>query len=93
MVWTGLLPDISISGRVAVITGVDKLWGTNVHATDLRAAAALLVAGLMADGETAISNVHHIDRGYENLIEKLEKLGANVKRVNVDYDIMGTHRD
>ncbi|MCK5130082.1 MAG: UDP-N-acetylglucosamine 1-carboxyvinyltransferase, partial [Clostridiales bacterium] len=85
--------DISVNGDVAVITGVDNLWGTDVKATDLRAAAALIVAGLMADGETAISNVHHIDRGYENLEAKLKSLGADVRRVKVygndDDDIQG----
>ncbi len=73
--------DISVNGEVAVITGVDELWGTEVKATDLRAAAALIVAGLAAKGETSISNVQYIDRGYEKLEEKLLKLGADVKRV------------
>lgn len=73
--------NISVNGEVAVITGVEKLWGTDVKATDLRAGAAMLVAGLMADGETTISNVFYIDRGYEKLEEKLKSLGADVKRV------------
>lgn len=75
--------NISVNGEVAVITGVEKLWGTDVKATDLRAGAAMLVAGLMADGETTISNVFYIDRGYEKLEEKLKNLGADVKRIKV----------
>ena len=73
--------NISVNGDVAVITGVDKLWGTEVRATDLRAAASLLVAGLMADGETIISNVDYIDRGYERIEDKLKSLGADVTRI------------
>jgi UDP-N-acetylglucosamine 1-carboxyvinyltransferase len=73
--------NISVNGEVAVITGVEKLWGTDVKATDLRAGAALLVAGLMADGETTISNVFYIDRGYEKLEQKLINLGADVSRI------------
>jgi len=67
-----------------MIEGVDKLWGTQVTATDLRAGAALVVAGLMADGETTISNVKYIDRGYDHLTEKLAVLGADVKRIIAD---------
>jgi len=75
--------NISVNGDVAVITGVENLWGTEVKATDLRAAAALIVAGLIADGETFISNMHHIDRGYEKLDEKLKTLGADVRRIKI----------
>lgn len=71
----------SVSGRVAVIEGVDKLTGAPVAASDLRAGAALVVAGLMAEGETTISNVWHIDRGYDHIEEKLKTLGARIQRI------------
>ena len=73
--------DIMISGKTAVITGGDKLQGTDVCANDLRAGAALVIAGLAAEGTTRIENIHFIERGYERLIEKLTALGADIKRV------------
>ncbi|MER3466916.1 MAG: UDP-N-acetylglucosamine 1-carboxyvinyltransferase, partial [Armatimonadota bacterium] len=72
---------IRLEGRTAVITGVDHLQGTVVEATDLRAGAALVIAGLAARGETIVKNVQHIDRGYENLEETLRCLGARVERI------------
>ncbi|MEM4408194.1 MAG: hypothetical protein QXI19_05560, partial [Candidatus Caldarchaeum sp.] len=72
---------IRLEGRTSVITGVDHLHGTVVESTDLRAGAALAIAGLMAQGETIIKNVHHIDRGYENFDENLRSLGADVQRL------------
>lgn len=72
---------IRLEGRTCVITGVDHLQGTVVEASDLRAGAALVVAGLAARGETIVKNVHHIDRGYENLEETLRLLGAQIERV------------
>jgi UDP-N-acetylglucosamine 1-carboxyvinyltransferase len=72
---------IKVEGRVAVIEGVNKLSGAPVFATDLRAGAAMVVAGLVAEGRTEISNIDHIDRGYEKLEEKLINLGAVIKRV------------
>lgn len=72
---------IKIEGRTAIVQGVRNLNGAEVKATDLRAGAAMLLAGLAAEGETAISNIHHIDRGYENLIQKLQGIGAKIKRV------------
>jgi UDP-N-acetylglucosamine 1-carboxyvinyltransferase len=69
---------IEISGQTARVLGDDKLRGANVRATDLRSGAALIVAALAADGETVITDVHHIDRGYENYVEKLKALGAEV---------------
>jgi UDP-N-acetylglucosamine 1-carboxyvinyltransferase len=72
--------QIRISDRVAFIEGVDKLWGTAVTATDLRAGAALIVAGLMSEGETVIHNSKYIDRGYENIDAKLLSLGADIRR-------------
>lgn len=71
-------------GNVSIITGVESLSGTSVEATDLRAGASLVLAGLAAQGETTISNVHFIDRGYENLEDNLAQLGATVRRVPLD---------
>ncbi len=73
--------NIKVEGRVAIIEGVHKLTGASVYATDLRAGAAMVVAGLAAEGKTLISNVNYIDRGYERLEEKLINLGAKVRRL------------
>jgi UDP-N-acetylglucosamine 1-carboxyvinyltransferase len=73
--------DIRIDGHHAVIKGVDHLIGTAVTAPDIRAGAALVVAGLAAHGETIISEIHHIDRGYDDLVGRLSGLGADVTRV------------
>jgi len=73
--------DITIEGRAAVIKGVPKLSGAFVEATDLRAGAALMLAGLVADDITVVENIGHIDRGYENIEEKLKTLGAKIIRV------------
>ena len=72
---------ITAQGKVAFFEGVDKLVGAPVYATDLRAGAALIIAGIVAEGETQIYNIEHIDRGYENIEEKFKKLGAKIKRV------------
>lgn len=72
---------IKIEGRTAIVQGVKRLTGAQVKATDLRAGAALVLAALAAEGETEISNLCHIDRGYENLIEKLQDIGADIHRV------------
>ena len=74
--------EIIINGKTAMVTGVEKLRGTNVTARDLRAGAALIIAGLAAEGTTRLKNVHFVERGYENIIEKLTALGANIKRVD-----------
>lgn len=74
---------ISVEGRVAVIEGINRLSGAPVFATDLRAGAAMVVAGLAAEGQTEISNIEHIDRGYERLEDKLRSLGAKIHRVKV----------
>ncbi len=74
--------DIEISGSTAVVRGVRKLQGANVMATDLRASASLLIAGLVAEGETRIDRIYHLDRGYECIEEKLAQLGARIKRVH-----------
>ena len=73
--------DIVIEGRSAVVKGVPKLSGAPVMATDLRASASLILAGLAAEGQTTISRIYHLDRGYENIEEKLSALGADIKRV------------
>ncbi len=71
---------ISVNGRTAFIEGVKKLSGTTVHTSDLRAGAALVIAGLAAEGSTVVSDVSHIDRGYERLERDLQKLGAKIER-------------
>ena len=72
--------NIKIKGRNAIVRGVEKLSGAPVVAPDLRAAAALILAGLVADGETEISGIQYLDRGYEHLVEKLHSLGADIRR-------------
>ena len=73
--------QMQLEGATAVIQGVDRLFGAQVMASDLRASAALVLAGLKADGVTEVSRVYHIDRGYERLDEKLSELGAHIERV------------
>ena len=75
--------DITVSGNTALIKGVKKLSGAPVMATDLRASASLVLAGLVAKGTTEINRVYHLDRGYEALDKKLSKLGAAIRRVKV----------
>ncbi len=72
--------DIKIDGKSAIVQGVSNLTSAPVKASDLRAGAALVLAGLVADGVTEISNIYHIDRGYENIEEKFSKLGAKISR-------------
>jgi UDP-N-acetylglucosamine 1-carboxyvinyltransferase len=72
--------DISVSGRSAHVRGVSGLMGAPVMATDLRASAGLLVAGLAAEGDTVVNRVYHIDRGYERIEAKLRSLGAEIAR-------------
>ena len=73
--------DIQLEGNTAVIRGVDRLTGAPVMATDLRASASLVLAGLVAEGDTVVEQIYHIDRGYESIEEKLAKLGARIRRV------------
>ncbi|MBY6790337.1 UDP-N-acetylglucosamine 1-carboxyvinyltransferase [Clostridium botulinum] len=75
--------NIKIDGRTAIIDGVPKLTGTKVKSTDLRAGAAMILAGLAAEGETEIGDIYHIDRGYVNVEEKFRKLGAEIYRIDV----------
>jgi len=70
--------NIKIEGNTAIVNGLNNLTGTKVKATDLRAGAALILAGLIADGETEITEVHHIKRGYADIVEKLQSVGANI---------------
>jgi UDP-N-acetylglucosamine 1-carboxyvinyltransferase len=74
--------NIKIDGRTSVVEGVPKLTGCQVKATDLRAGAAMVLAGLVAEGETQIGYIHHIDRGYDHLVEKLVGLGADIRRID-----------
>ena len=74
--------DIRVDGHTAVVRGVQKLSGAPVMATDLRASASLILAGLVAEGETIIDRIYHLDRGYENIEEKLSGLGARIRRIS-----------
>jgi len=74
--------EITLEGSTAVVKGVEKLSGAEVMASDLRASAALILAGLVAEGETVVSRVYHLDRGYQNMVEKLRSLGADIQRIN-----------
>jgi len=74
--------DIAIQGNIAVVRGVERLQGATVMATDLRASASLVIAGLVAEGETTIERIYHLDRGYEALEIKLGALGARVERIS-----------
>jgi len=74
--------DIEISGNTAIVRGVPRLQGATVMATDLRASASLVIGGLIAEGETLVDRIYHLDRGYEAIEEKLVRLGARIKRVH-----------
>ena len=73
--------DIQINGKTAIVTGQEKLYGAQVYAHDLRAGAALIIAGLAAEGTTKVENIHFVERGYENIVEKMVGLGANIQRI------------
>ena len=73
--------NIDIDGHTAVVRGVEKLSGATVMATDLRASASLVIAGLAAEGETLVERIYHLDRGYERMEHKLRALGANIERI------------
>nr|MCR4945017.1 UDP-N-acetylglucosamine 1-carboxyvinyltransferase [Clostridium sp.] len=72
--------NLKIDGRSVFIEGVDRLTGCEVRATDLRAGAAMILAGLVAEGKTIVGDIYHIDRGYVNIEKKFRKLGANIYR-------------
>lgn len=74
--------DIAAHGNTAIVKGVDKLYGSPVKAHDLRAGAAMIIAGLVAEGETEVYDIHHILRGYEDIVTKFKNLGADIKYVN-----------
>jgi UDP-N-acetylglucosamine 1-carboxyvinyltransferase len=74
--------DIEISGNTAIVRGVPRLQGATVMATDLRASASLVIGGLIAEGETLVDRIYHLDRGYEAIEEKLARLGARIRRVH-----------
>ncbi len=72
---------IKLEGNTAIITGVERLKSAPVMATDLRASASLVIAALVADGDTIVDRIYHIDRGYECIEEKMQQLGANIRRI------------
>ena len=74
--------NIIINGKTASVTGTSRLHGTTVYAKDLRAGAALIIAGLSAEGTTYVENIHYVERGYEHIIDKLTALGANIRRID-----------
>jgi UDP-N-acetylglucosamine 1-carboxyvinyltransferase len=78
--------DIRVQGSTAIVTGVPHLSGAPVMATDLRASASLVLAGLAAEGQTVISRSYHLERGYEDLVGKLAAMGALVREVDLDED-------
>lgn len=78
--------NIRVEGQLSIIDGVPKLMGTSVRALDLRAGAAMIIAGLMAEGSTEVTDIYHIDRGYENFEDKFISLGADIKRIQVVQD-------
>ncbi|MEG0338754.1 MAG: UDP-N-acetylglucosamine 1-carboxyvinyltransferase, partial [Oscillospiraceae bacterium] len=79
--------NIQVDGRVAVIEGVQELFSAPVRATDLRAGAALVVAALCVNGISEVDEIEHIERGYENIVEKLRSLGADIKRVQIPSNV------
>ena len=79
--------NIRVEGKLAIIDGVDKLHGSRVKATDLRGGAAMIIAGLMADGTTEITDIYHIDRGYESFEQKFIGLGGDIHRVQFTEDV------
>ena len=74
---------VQVNGNIAVIEGVEVLKGAPVKAVDLRAGAAMIIAGLAAEGKTEIEDIKYIDRGYEDVVEKLKRVGADIKRIEV----------
>jgi UDP-N-acetylglucosamine 1-carboxyvinyltransferase len=73
--------NIQLEGNTAICTGVDRLTAAPVMATDLRASAGLVLAGLAAEGQTLVDRIYHVDRGYERIEEKLRQLGASIRRI------------
>ena len=82
--------DIQVDGKSAIISGTERLKAAPVKADDLRAGAAMIIAGLVAEGQTEITDIEYIDRGYEQVVEKLTAVGADIKRVsdeNLGYSL------
>ena len=77
---TRLGANVQADGRIAHVQGVETLYGATVMATDLRASASLVLAGLIAEGQTEVLRVYHLDRGYAKLVEKMQSLGATIGR-------------
>ena len=77
--------SISLDGQVATVEGVETLTGAEVMATDLRASVSLVIAGLVAEGETTVNRVYHLDRGFDQLEDKLSACGANIERVSGEH--------
>jgi len=75
--------DIETHSNTAIVAGVGQLSGASVMATDLRASASLVIAGLVADGETIVRRVYHLDRGYQAIEKKLAQVGADIARINI----------
>ena len=73
--------NIQIDGKVALVEGVPRLSGATVMATDLRASASLVIAGLVAEGDTVVDRIYHLDRGYDQMESKLRALGADIQRI------------
>jgi len=73
--------NVEVQGGTATVTGVEKMNGAQVMATDLRASVSLILAGLRAEGETQVNRVYHLDRGYERIEQKLSAVGATIERV------------
>ena len=78
--------SIQVEGKAAIVTGVPKLQGAPIRADDLRAGAAMLIAGMCAEGRTVIEEIYHIERGYEKVVEKLRGVGVDIEKVNFPDD-------
>ena len=83
--------NIQVDGKIAIIEGVEKLSGAPMEACDLRAGAAMIIAGLAAEGVSEITNIKHIERGYEDIIEKLSGIGADIKVVEVPDPVVSAN--
>jgi UDP-N-acetylglucosamine 1-carboxyvinyltransferase len=84
---------IRMEGRVAVIDGVERLYGAEVVSPDLRGGAALVLAGLCAEGITEVGNIKHVERGYEDLVQKLRSLGAAIQKVSQEDEPLKQHEE
>jgi UDP-N-acetylglucosamine 1-carboxyvinyltransferase len=83
--------NIQVDGKIAIIEGVEKITGAPMEACDLRAGAAMIIAGLAAEGVSEITNIKHIERGYEDIIEKLSGIGADIKVVEVPDPVVSAN--